>query len=44
MKAKQIKTIGLLGEMSWKSTMSYYQGLNQGVKAALGGLNSAKMA
>ena len=39
-----MKTIGLLGGMSWESTMSYYQGLNQGVKAALGGLNSAKVA
>ncbi|MCL1124829.1 aspartate/glutamate racemase family protein [Shewanella surugensis] len=38
-----MKTIGLLGGMSWKSTMSYYQGLNQGVKAVLGGLNCAKI-
>ncbi|WP_299491358.1 aspartate/glutamate racemase family protein [uncultured Shewanella sp.] len=39
-----MKTIGLLGGMSWESTMSYYQGLNQGIKTRLGGLNSAKIA
>jgi aspartate racemase len=38
-----MKTIGLLGGMSWESTASYYQALNQGVKAALGGLHSAKI-
>lgn len=38
-----MKTIGLLGGMSWESTLSYYQALNEGVKAALGGLHSAKL-
>lgn len=38
-----MKTIGLLGGMSWESTVSYYQALNQGVKEALGGLHSAKV-
>lgn len=39
-----MKTIGLLGGMSWKSTVSYYQLINQGVKEKLGGLHSAKIA
>ena len=38
-----MKTIGLLGGMSWESTASYYCALNEGVKAALGGLHSAKL-
>ncbi|WP_431024305.1 aspartate/glutamate racemase family protein [Halomonas sp. H5] len=38
-----MKTIGLLGGMSWESTASYYRALNEGVKAALGGLHSAKL-
>ncbi len=38
-----MKTIGLLGGMSWESTMSYYKSINEGVKDALGGLNSAKV-
>ncbi|MFZ3406592.1 aspartate/glutamate racemase family protein [Vibrio chagasii] len=38
-----MKTIGLLGGMSWESTMSYYKSINEGVKATLGGLNSAKI-
>ncbi|MBL7003186.1 MAG: aspartate/glutamate racemase family protein [Gammaproteobacteria bacterium] len=38
-----MKTIGLLGGMSWESTMTYYQQLNSGVKKALGGLHSAKI-
>jgi len=37
------KTIGLLGGMSWESTETYYRLLNEGVKAALGGLHSAKI-
>ncbi len=32
-----MKTIGLLGGMSWESTLSYYKLLNEGVKAELGG-------
>lgn len=37
------KTIGLLGGMSWESTATYYRELNEGVKAQLGGLHSAKI-
>ena len=36
-----MKTIGLLGGMSWESTALYYRLLNEGVKATLGGLHSA---
>lgn len=39
-----MKTIGLLGGMSWESTATYYRDLNEGVKAQLGGLHSAKIA
>lgn len=39
-----MKTIGMLGGMSWESTVSYYQSVNQGVKEQLGGLHSAKIA
>ena len=38
-----MKTIGLIGGMSWESTLSYYKLLNEGVKAKLGGLHSAKI-
>ncbi|GAA0300925.1 aspartate/glutamate racemase family protein [Psychrosphaera haliotis] len=38
-----MKTIGLLGGMSWESTANYYKNINEGVKAQLGGLHSAKM-
>ena len=38
-----MKTIGLIGGMSWESTLSYYTLLNEGVKAKLGGLHSAKI-
>nr|WP_321383746.1 aspartate/glutamate racemase family protein [uncultured Vibrio sp.] len=38
-----MKTIGLLGGMSWESTASYYKALNEGVKSQLGGLHSAKI-
>ncbi len=38
-----MKTIGMLGGMSWESTLSYYQALNEGVKSELGGLHSAKI-
>ncbi|MEA4893120.1 MAG: aspartate/glutamate racemase family protein [Peptococcaceae bacterium] len=37
-----MKTIGLLGGMSWESTISYYQLLNRIVKEKIGGLHSAK--
>lgn len=39
-----MKTIGLIGGMSWESTASYYQTLNQEIKKQLGGLHSAKIA
>jgi len=39
-----VKTIGLLGGMSWESTALYYKLINEGVKARLGGLHSAKIA
>ena len=38
-----MKTIGLLGGMSWESTVPYYQIINEAVKAALGGLHSARI-
>ena len=38
-----MKTIGLLGGMSWESTILYYQLLNEGVRERLGGLHSAKI-
>ncbi|WP_192022808.1 aspartate/glutamate racemase family protein [Shewanella sp. WPAGA9] len=38
-----MKTIGLLGGMSWESTSNYYKAINQGIKASLGGLHSAKI-
>ncbi len=39
-----MKTIGLLGGMSWESTALYYRWINEGVKARLGGLHSARIA
>ena len=39
-----MKTIGLLGGMSWESTELYYRLINQGIKAKLGGLHSARIA
>jgi len=38
-----MKTIGLLGGMSWESTIGYYRSINEGMKNALGGLHSAKI-
>ena len=38
-----MKTIGLLGGMSWESTLDYYRMINRGVKTALGGLHSAQI-
>ena len=38
-----MKTIGLIGGMSWESTLPYYQPINEGVKARLGGLHSARL-
>ncbi|MEE4251418.1 MAG: aspartate/glutamate racemase family protein [Alcanivoracaceae bacterium] len=39
-----MKTIGMLGGMSWESTATYYQLINTGIKQHLGGLHSAKIA
>ncbi|MCP4166102.1 MAG: aspartate/glutamate racemase family protein [Chloroflexi bacterium] len=39
-----MKTIGLLGGMSWESTELYYRWINEGVKKRLGGLHSAQIA
>ncbi len=39
-----MKSIGLLGGMSWESTELYYRLINQGIKARLGGLHSAHIA
>jgi aspartate racemase len=39
-----MKTIGILGGMSWESTAEYYRRINEQVKAALGGLHSAQIA
>ncbi|MGO2891947.1 aspartate/glutamate racemase family protein [Enterococcus devriesei] len=38
-----MKTIGLLGGMSWESTVTYYTRINQLVNQQLGGLHSAKI-
>ena len=38
-----MKTIGLLGGMSWESTIPYYRIINEAVKERLGGLHSAKL-
>jgi len=37
-----VKVIGLLGGMSWESTLEYYRIINETVKERLGGLHSAK--
>ncbi len=39
-----MKTIGLLGGMSWESTELYYRWINEDVKKRLGGLHSAQIA
>lgn len=38
-----MKTIGLIGGMSWESTVTYYQIVNETVKRELGGLHSANV-
>lgn len=38
-----MKTIGLIGGMSWESTVPYYRLINEGVKQRLGGLHSAQL-
>lgn len=38
-----MKTIGLIGGMSWESTIPYYRIINEAVRDKLGGLHSAKI-
>ena len=38
-----MKTLGMLGGMSWESTTSYYQHLNRLARSRLGGRHSAKL-
>jgi aspartate racemase len=38
-----MKTIGMIGGMSWESTLPYYRHINEAIKARLGGLHSARL-
>jgi aspartate racemase len=38
-----MRTLGLLGGMSWESTLTYYRLINEGVRDRLGGLHSARL-
>ncbi|MBR7782896.1 aspartate/glutamate racemase family protein [Undibacterium luofuense] len=38
-----MKTIGLIGGMSWESTQTYYRLINQAIREKLGGLHSARL-
>lgn len=38
-----MKTIGLIGGMSWESTITYYQLINREVQRRLGGIHSARL-
>lgn len=38
-----MKTLGLIGGMSWASTVPYYRLINEGIRDHLGGLHSAKL-
>lgn len=38
-----MRTIGLIGGMSWESTALYYKWINEGIRDALGGLHSASL-
>ena len=38
-----MKVIGLIGGMSWESTVPYYRQVNESIKERLGGLHSAKV-
>src|SRR3954447_6790749 len=38
-----MKTIGLLGGMSWESTVPYYRQINETIRERLGGLHSARI-
>ena len=43
MAAKEQRTLGIIGGMSWESTESYYRLINEGIKAELGNLHSADL-
>jgi len=43
MKTPGLKTLGLIGGMSWESTLPYYRAINEVVKVELGGLHSARI-
>lgn len=43
MSTHPLKTLGLMGGMSWESTVPYYRQINETVKAHLGGLHSARI-
>ena len=38
-----MKTVGLIGGMSWESTSEYYKKINEGIKEQLGGFHSGKI-
>jgi aspartate racemase len=38
-----MKMLGLIGGMSWESTLPYYRLINQAVQRRLGGLHSARL-
>ena len=38
-----MKTIGIIGGMSWESTVTYYQIINKTIRNICGGLHSAKI-
>jgi aspartate racemase len=38
-----MKTIGIIGGMSWESSALYYQLINEGIRDQVGGLHSAKI-
>lgn len=42
MNGEAVKTIGMIGGMSWESTVTYYQVINETIKEHLGGFHSAK--
>jgi aspartate racemase len=42
-RAGAVKTIGLIGGMSWESTVPYYRLINETIRERLGGLHSAKL-
>lgn len=39
---KPVRIVGLIGGMSWESTLTYYKVLNEEIRDRLGGLHSAK--